>query len=105
MQEETIPEAPQHFQEIYKDLKEPEVKKGNNYAKPNRFARELKIKKQKDQELEEKKLQQEKKEKERLKKEITKKKFARLLSKKTNKGQPKLNNTLMHLCNKLGIKK
>ena len=103
--DEEIPLPPENFKEVYKDLAEPTVKKGNNYSKPNRFVRELKMKQEKDQYLLEKAQAIERKNKDILKKEVKKKKFARLLAKKNSKGQPKLSNTLMHLCDKLGIKK
>lgn len=105
MGQDEVPEAPENFKELYKELAEPSTKKGNNFAKPNRFTKELKIKEQKEKVLSEKAKAIEKKNKEILKKALKKKKFARLLEKKNQKGQPKLNNTLMHLCDKLGIKK
>lgn len=99
-----IEPTPEQFKDLYKDVKGPEAKKGNDLKKPNRFTRELKAKEKLEQIQQEK----EKERVERLKiqklKEKKKKKTARMLRESNKKGQPRLKNTLLHLVGKLKAK-
>jgi hypothetical protein len=102
---EEILTVPEKFQGLYSSLSEPMPKKGNSLSKPLRYAKELKLNQQRKIEIEQKIKNEEIKAQENLQKNIKKKKTARMLSRKNYKGQPKLKNTIFHLCNKLGILK
>ncbi|CAG9332264.1 unnamed protein product [Blepharisma stoltei] len=98
-------EAPDRFKHLYKEMSGGEKARGNELPKPNRFSKSLtyreKAKKEKEKQIKQKAYEERKKHE----KEKQKFKTAHLLSAKTKKGQPKLGNLMMHICDKLGVKK